>query len=107
MKVKIYGEWEESKKLNSKIKTILEELWLNDFIWLELTNDVSLQEELKIKKTPALIIEEEAIDFKDVIFEGMIPEDEEIKAMFTSIIWGWEGVDWCSSWSCWSCSSGC
>jgi hypothetical protein len=33
-----------------------------------------------------LIVEEEAIDFKDTIFEGIIPDEEELKSMFISII---------------------
>jgi hypothetical protein len=45
-----------------------------------------LKKELNITKEPALIVEEEAIDFKDTIFEGIIPESEEIKSMFISII---------------------
>jgi hypothetical protein len=36
---------------------------------VEVTEDESLKNELSITKTPALIIEEEAIDFKDTIFE--------------------------------------
>jgi hypothetical protein len=35
-----------------------------------------------------LIIEEESIDFKDTIFEGIIPEDDELKSMFISIVGG-------------------
>lgn len=106
MKVKIYWEWEKALELNSKIKNVLEELGLSDFIQIEETNDESLKTELGIKETPALIIEEEAIDFKDVIFEGIIPEDDELKSMFTSIIGWWDTWWWCGStesdWSCWS-----
>jgi len=106
MQVKIYWEWEKSKELSSKVKYILDELGLVDFIKIEETNDESLKTELWIKEIPALIIEEEAIDFKDIIFEGIIPDDEELKSMFTSIIWGWE-VDWCWPTDCWTCSTGC
>jgi hypothetical protein len=59
---------------------------------------------LNITKEPAFIIEEESIDFKDMIFEWVIPEIEDLKNMFISIIWGWES---CSSWWCTSCHSGC
>jgi hypothetical protein len=61
-----------------------------------------------IKESPALIIEEETIDFKDTIFEWITPEEEEIKSMFVSII-GWGSTGWsCSDegW-CGSCGSGC
>jgi hypothetical protein len=33
------------------------------------TEDIELKKELNITKEPALIVEEEAIDFKDTIFE--------------------------------------
>jgi len=103
MQVKIYWKWDKATELTSKVKNILDELGLVDFIKLEQTSDEALKKELGIKEEPALIIEEEAIDFKDVIFEWMIPEDEEIKSMFTSIIGGWEGW-WCApEW----CGSGC
>ena len=108
MQVKIYWEWEKSSELTSKVKYILDELGLVDFIKVEETNSEDLKNELNIKEMPALIIEEEAIDFKDIIFEGIIPEDDELKSMFTSIIGGWE-----TGWSCGSleadgsCGTGC
>ena len=95
MQVKIYWEWEKALELNTKVKNVLDELGLVDFIKVEETNSPELKEELNIKETPALIIEEEAIDFKDIIFEGIIPDDEELKSMFTSIIGGWD-----TGWSC-------
>ncbi len=108
MQVKIYWEWEKSSELTTKVKYILDELGLVDFIKVEETKSEDLKNELNIKETPALIIEEEAIDFKDIIFEGIIPEDDELKSMFTSIIGGWE-----TGWSCGSleadgsCGTGC
>jgi hypothetical protein len=45
-----------------------------------------LKTKLNITKEPALIIEEESIDFQDMIFEGIIPSDDELKSMFVSII---------------------
>lgn len=106
MQVKIYWEWDKSTELMSKVTDILEELGLFDFIKIEKNNSVELKEELWIKESPALIIEEEAIDFKDVIFEGIIPSDDELKSMFTSIIWGWDTGGSCglteADWSCWS-----
>lgn len=104
MKVHIYGEWDTSQELLSAVKNVLEELGLVDFIQIAETNDNAFKTELWIKESPALVIEEEAIDFKDVIFEWMVPDAEELKSMFTSIIWGWEGGWWCApEW----CGSGC
>jgi hypothetical protein len=65
---------------------VLEEIGLTDFVQLESSTDDTLKTQLNITAQPALIIEEESIDFKDMIFEGMIPEDEELKSMFISII---------------------
>ena len=106
MRVKIFWTWAETQELIDKVNNSLEDLGLSDFMDIEVTEDESLKNELSITKTPALIIEEEAIDFKDTIFEWIIPSDEEIKSMFISIIWGGEG-GWCGSGSCWSCSWGC
>ena len=105
MQVKIFWEWEKSLELSKKVKYILDELGLVDFIKIEETNSEELKNELNIKEIPALIIEEESIDFKDIIFEWIIPEDEELKSMFTSIIGGWDMWDSCDTSSCGSCSS--
>jgi len=105
MKVKIYWSEENTKELNNKVLNSLEELWLSDFISIEITNDETLKNELNITKEPALIVEEESIDFRDTIFEWIIPSDEEIKSMFISIIWGWESASSCWTW--WSCWSWC
>jgi hypothetical protein len=40
-----------------------------DFVESSITSDESLKNDLNLTKVPALIIEEESIDFKDVIFE--------------------------------------
>jgi len=69
MKVIIYGSSNESNELMQKVQNILEELGLNDFIGLEQSNDETIQSDLNITKDSALVIEEESIDFKDVIFE--------------------------------------
>jgi hypothetical protein len=107
MKIKLFWAPENTQELELKVKNALDELGLVDFIQVELTQDENLQKELNITKEPALVIEEEAIDFKDTIFEGITPENEEIKSMFISIIWGGSG------WSCGSkdengsCGTGC
>jgi hypothetical protein len=104
MKIKIYWDNNESKKLLDIVKNSLEELWLVDFIQIEETTDEELKKELNISKEPALIIEEESIDFKDMIFEWMIPAEDEIKSMLISII-GWDAWDSCAPTDCWTCGS--
>lgn len=106
MLVKIYWEKNNTKELLDKVTYILEELGLNDFIKVETTNDIKLKNELNINKEPALIIEEESIDFKDTIFEWIIPDDDELKSMFISIIGWWTTWDSCSPSGCSWCS-GC
>jgi len=103
MKVYIFWASEKSQELESKVKVVLEELGLSDFIELSNTTDENLQKELNITEEPALVIEEESIDFKDMIFEWIIPEEEELKSMFVSIIGGWSGGGCAPEW----CGSGC
>lgn len=109
MEIKIYGSNSDTNTLLERVKFAIDELGLNDFINAKISNDEALKNELNISKEPALIIEEESIEFKDMIFEGIVPEIEELKSMFVSIVWGWEWSSggWCSSGSCGSCSSGC
>ncbi len=107
MEIKIYWKNKETKELMKKVEYTLEELWLNDFIKVEKTTDSSLKKELDIKKEPALIVIEDSIDFKDTIFEWIIPDDEELKSMFISIIWWWDMSDWCAPTDCWTCGIGC
>ena len=105
MKIKIFWNKKNTKELLDKVNKSLEELWLESFIDIEITLDKKLKKELNIKKEPALIIEEEAIDFKDTIFEWIIPDIEELKSMFISIIW-WNSAEWC--WSDeWWCPTWC
>ncbi len=107
MKVFVWWNCEQAQALFQQVKLSLDELWLVDFIELEQTEDISLKEELQIKESPALVIEEESINFKDMIFEWMVPEAEEIKAMFLSII-GSSSGGWCGrKWADGSCGSGC
>ena len=104
MKIIIYWKWEETENLTNKVQKILDNIWLLDLINVEKSTDESLKLELSITKEPALIIEEEAIEFKDTIFEGINPPESEIEAMITSIIWTWWDIS-CAPSSCWSCSS--
>ena len=106
MKIIVY--WSEDKKLDliKSLNISLEELGLTDFIKVEETYEEKVKEEMWIKQEPALIIEEESIDFKDIIFEGQTPPEDEIKAMIISIV-GWDSGWWScgsleSDWSCWT-----
>lgn len=106
MKVIIYWNWEDSQKLYDLVAESLEDLGLSEFIELSKTEDQNLKEELSISADSAFIIEEESIEFKDMIFEWIVPEKEEIISMFMSII-GWHdewksgcSTDWCGSCSC-------
>lgn len=69
------------------------------------TDDVNYKLELGITENPALCIEEESIDFKDVIFQGEIPTEEEIRSIFVSIL-GDEDDAGCGD-GCGTCESGC
>ena len=97
MKVCVWGKSEQSTILTDKIRLVLEELGLTDFVVVETTDDETMKEELKITQESALIIEEESINFKDMIFEWIVPEPEELKSMFISIIGGGSGGWWCGS----------
>jgi hypothetical protein len=104
MEVKIYWKNDDSKILFDKVIIILEELWLEDFIKVKKTTSLKIKKELNITKEPALIVEEKDIDFTDTIFEGIIPNDEELKSMFISIIWWWWMWPGCDTDNCWTCS---
>lgn len=107
MKVIIYWSPENTETLQEKVLFSLDELGLSDFIQVEISQDETIKNELNIIKEPALIIEEESIDFKDTIFEGIIPDAEEIKSMFISIIGGESGGSCGSKDENWSCGTGC
>jgi len=100
MKIKIYGTQENTRDLLNTVKSSLDELGLVDFIELEQTTDEALKAELNITKEPALIIEEESIDFKDTIFEWLVPSEDEIKSMLVSIIGGSETGSSCAPGGC-------
>jgi len=102
MKVHVWGSSDQADELKSKIQKVLEELWLTDFVNIESSSDEEMKTNMNITEESALIIEEESISFKDMIFEWMVPEEEELKSMFVSIIWGgsWWGCapEGCGSW---------
>lgn len=102
MKVCIWWSSSDASTLKEKVMLVLDELGLTDFVQLECTDDDLIKQELDIKEDSALVIEEESINFKDMIFEWLVPENDELKSMFVSIIWwgSWGGCapGWCGSW---------
>lgn len=103
MKVIIFWDKTAAESLTIAVSRTLESLGLTDFIEVSESTDVDLAKELEITKEYALVIEEESIGFKDMIFEGLTPSDDELKSMFMSIIGGGSG-GWCApGW----CGSGC
>ena len=102
MKIVITWNWDETQNLFNNLNLAIWELWIDDFVKSEISNDEALNLELWIQKQPALVIIEESIDFKDMIFEGIVPEITDLKWMLISIVWGWDS---CWSWGCGTCSS--
>lgn len=96
MLIKLIGTGDEIQKLQELVEKSLHELSLEDAIKVEISDDSAYKLELGITENPALCIEEESIEFKDVIFQGSIPEHEEIKSMFLSIF-GDDESDSCST----------
>ena len=108
MHIKLVGSGEQLEQLHQMVISSLTELGFIDVVIVETTDDVAYKMELGITQNPALCIEEETIEFKDMIFEGMLPEKEEIKSMFLSILGGGEMESGCcSSDACGSCGGGC
>ncbi len=68
-------------------------------------DDEAYKMELGITENPALCIEEESIEFRDVIFQGLIPDKAEIKSLLISIVGGEESGDSCGTGGCGSCST--
>ncbi|MCK9271979.1 hypothetical protein M0P65_00335 [Candidatus Gracilibacteria bacterium] len=104
MIIKIYGNNEEAKKLLSITQESLDDLGLSEFIKAENVDGAEYAKELSITKDSAFCIEEETIGFKDVIFEGIVPEKAEITSLLMSIIGGEEDSG-CSSGGCHGCGS--
>ena len=108
MKVIIWGKNEQSTELSQRVQMVLDTLGIGDFVEKQESFDEHFKEELKITQDCALIIEEESINFRDVIFEGMVPDEQELTSMFYSIIGGSSNGEWsCGGCSGGSCGSGC
>ncbi|MBX9809325.1 hypothetical protein K2X92_02985 [Candidatus Gracilibacteria bacterium] len=100
MIIKLVGSGTELSDLETLVTKALTELALDDSVKVETTDDSSYKLELGITENPALAIEEESIDFRDMIFQGEVPAYDEIKSMFISILGDEEE-------SGGSCGSGC
>lgn len=86
MNIVLIGEGAELDELRSAVTASLERNNLSSVITLSESNDPSYKLELGITQNPALAIEETTIDFRDMIFEGMVPDADELDAMFVSIL---------------------
>ncbi|NCP77162.1 thioredoxin family protein [bacterium] len=86
MKIVIIGSTPLRSDLFARTSEVLEELGLTDIVNIRESDDEAYKLELGITENPALCIEEESIDFKDVIFQGIIPEKSEIKSLLISIV---------------------
>lgn len=110
MIIKLVGSGPELENLQNLVQQSLTELALADSVKIETTDDPAYKMELGITENPALAIEEESIEFRDMIFQGEVPAYEEIKSMFISILGDDEdhGGGSCSTeWGCGTCDSGC
>ena len=110
MIIKLIGSGPELTSLETLVKQALTELALDDSVKLETTDDAAYKLELGITENPALAIEEESIDFRDMIFEGEVPAYDEIKSMFISILGDEEDHGTggsCGTGGCGTCESGC
>ncbi len=99
MQIKIFWNSEDAIKLFNITKKVIKELDLKDIVSIDKIADKNYKKELWIKKIPAFCVEEESIDFKDVIFEWEVPSKKELTAIIISIIW------WEDNWNCHSCSN--
>lgn len=105
MKIVITGTPELRTELFARTSEVLAELNLADIVKICELEDEAYNLELGITESPALCIEEESIDFRDVIFQGITPEKEEIRSLLISIVGHEEASDSCGTGGCGSCST--
>jgi hypothetical protein len=106
MIIQLVGEGTSLTDLEVLVNKALGELSLSDAVTVKISNDPAYKMELGITESPALCIEEESIEFKDMIFQGEVPEYEEIKSMFVSILGDDDHGDSCGTGGCGDCGSG-
>lgn len=88
MLIRIVGTSPDTDTLLSRVQASLEELGLLSHTTVELYDTSEYREQMKITSLPALCIEEEAINFRDMIFEGVTPEQSELTSLFVSLFGG-------------------
>ncbi len=109
MIIKLVWSGPEIESLTALVNQALSELALADTVKVEISDDPAYKIELGITENPALAIEEESIEFRDMIFQGEVPAYDEIKSMFISILGDDDHEEGGSCWTggCGSCDSGC
>ncbi len=103
MIITIFWDSKDTTELIQITKESLKELWLEKIIKVKKNIDITYKKSMWIKKIPAFCLEEKDLDFKDIIFEWVVPSKEEIINLISSIIW-WESscnTDNCTH--CWIC----
>ncbi len=85
MLIRIVGTSPDTDTLLSRVQASLEELGLLSHTTVELYDTPEYREEMKITNLPALCIEESSINFRDMIFEGVVPEQAELVSLFISL----------------------
>lgn len=105
MQIVIVGTLPLRTDLFIRTSEVLGELGLSDIVKIRELDDEAYNMELGITESPALCIEEETIDFRDVIFQGIVPERAEIKSLLISIVGQEEAGDSCGTGGCGSCST--
>lgn len=109
MLIKLVGFGTELENLQTLVTQALTELALADAVHVETTDDPAYKMELGITENPALAIEEESIEFRDMIFQGEVPAYDEIKSMFISILGDDDDHEHggsCGTGGCGSCGEG-
>lgn len=101
MLIRIVGTSPDAETLLSRVQASLEELGLLSHATVEIYDTPEYREQMKITSLPALCIEEESINFRDMIFEWVIPEHSELTSLFISLFGGEE-----KKWGCGTCTTG-
>lgn len=104
MKIVLYGHGDRLAELTQLVNESITRLKFGELTSVSTTNDEAYAQALGITQNPALCVEEESIDFKDMIFEGIIPDHSELDAMFQSILGTPENMS--SGGGCGTCSTG-
>ena len=103
MRIILVGSGEPLSQLLARTQAALGQVPTGAAVSVETTDDPAYHAELGIKANPAFCIEEETIDFRDMIFEGEVPEEGEIRLILRSIL----GSDEEMHGGCDACGAGC